>query len=171
MLSNKLLGRGDLQNVRAMYKEMLESQHRRIYVCAGTGCVASGSLEIYAEFERLLSERRLPYVVKLEKEAGENTIALKKNSCPGFCQKGPLVRIDPEGWMYTKVRPEDCAEILEKSPTALALAKRSFNTDTAHIAGISALGLQAVSLFYGTEESQEGVRAFQEKRKPRFRER
>ena len=55
MLSNKLLGRGDLQNVRAMYKEMLESQHRRIYVCAGTGCVASGSLEIYAEFERLLS--------------------------------------------------------------------------------------------------------------------
>ena len=64
-----------------------------------------------------------------------------------------------------------CAEILEKSPTALALAKRSFNADTAHIAGISALGLQAVSLFYGTEESQEGVRAFQEKRKPRFRER
>jgi 2-ketocyclohexanecarboxyl-CoA hydrolase len=31
------------------------------------------------------------------------------------------------------------------------------------------LGLQAVSLFYGTEESQEGVRAFQEKRKPKFR--
>ena len=47
---------------------------------------------------------------------------------------------------------------------ALALAKRSFNADTAHIAGISALGLQAVSLFYGTEESKEGVRAFQEKR-------
>ena len=115
MLSNKLLGRGDLQNVRAMYKELLDSQRRRIYVCAGTGCVAGGSLDIYAEFERLLTERRLPYVVKLEKEAGENTIALKKNSCPGFCQKGPLVRIDPEGWMYTKVRPEDCAEILEKT--------------------------------------------------------
>ncbi|HOB62114.1 MAG TPA: enoyl-CoA hydratase-related protein [Candidatus Competibacteraceae bacterium] len=63
-----------------------------------------------------------------------------------------------------------CLEILEKSPTALALAKRSFNADTAHIAGISALGLQAVSLFYGTAESQEGVRAFQEKRKPKFRD-
>jgi len=62
-----------------------------------------------------------------------------------------------------------CAEILEKSPTALELAKRSFNADTAHIAGISSLGLKAVSLFYGTEESQEGVRAFQEKRKPNFR--
>ena len=44
-----------------------------------------------------------------------------------------------------------------------------FNADTAHIAGISSLGLKAVSLFYGTEESQEGVRAFQEKRKPNFR--
>jgi 2-ketocyclohexanecarboxyl-CoA hydrolase len=62
-----------------------------------------------------------------------------------------------------------CAEILEKSPTALELAKRSFNADTAHIAGLSSLGLKAVSLFYGTEESQEGVRAFQEKRKPKFR--
>ncbi|MFZ1859390.1 MAG: 1,4-dihydroxy-2-naphthoyl-CoA synthase, partial [Candidatus Competibacter sp.] len=42
--------------------------------------------------------------------------------------------------------------------------------DTAHFAGLASLGLKAVSLFYGTEESQEGVRAFQEKRKPKFRE-
>ncbi len=62
-----------------------------------------------------------------------------------------------------------CDEILEKSPTAIALAKRSFNADTASIAGIAGLGLQAVSLFYQTEESKEGVAAFKEKRKPRFR--
>lgn len=61
-----------------------------------------------------------------------------------------------------------CREILEKSPTALAIAKRSFNADTAHIGGLSALGMQSVKLFYGTEESQEGVRAFQEKREPDF---
>ncbi len=62
-----------------------------------------------------------------------------------------------------------CAEILELSPTALAIAKRSFNADTAHIAGLSALGLQAVKLFYDTEEAREGVRAFREKRRPEFR--
>ncbi len=61
-----------------------------------------------------------------------------------------------------------CAEILALSPTALAIAKRSFNADTAHIAGLSAMGLHEVSLFYQTEESREGVRAFQEKRPPDF---
>jgi 2-ketocyclohexanecarboxyl-CoA hydrolase len=63
-----------------------------------------------------------------------------------------------------------CQEILQKSPTALAIAKRSFNADTAHIGGLSSMGMQMVKLFYGTQESQEGVRAFQEKRPPDFRE-
>jgi len=62
-----------------------------------------------------------------------------------------------------------CAEIMEKSPTALAIAKRSFNADTEHIRGIGSLGLQALSLYYNTDESREGVKAFLEKRKPDFR--
>jgi 2-ketocyclohexanecarboxyl-CoA hydrolase len=62
-----------------------------------------------------------------------------------------------------------CASILEKSPTALAIAKRSFNADSENIKGISMLGIQALALYYDTEESKEGVRAFNEKRKPEFR--
>jgi 2-ketocyclohexanecarboxyl-CoA hydrolase len=62
-----------------------------------------------------------------------------------------------------------CDEILEKSPTAIAIAKQSFNADTDHIRGIAAQGMQTLSLFYATEESKEGVRAFNEKRKPEFR--
>jgi len=60
-------------------------------------------------------------------------------------------------------------EIVEKSPTAIAIAKRSFNASTDHIRGIGSLGLQALSLYYDTDESREGVRAFLEKRKPDFR--
>src|SRR5438105_13092796 len=63
-----------------------------------------------------------------------------------------------------------CAEIREKSPTALAIAKRSFNADSENLRAIGALGFEALALFYGTEESKEGGRAFREKRPPRFRD-
>jgi 2-ketocyclohexanecarboxyl-CoA hydrolase len=62
-----------------------------------------------------------------------------------------------------------CAELLEKSPTALAIAKRSFNADTESIRGISSMGMQALTLYYDTPESKEGGDAFREKRKPDFR--
>jgi 2-ketocyclohexanecarboxyl-CoA hydrolase len=62
-----------------------------------------------------------------------------------------------------------CAELLERSPTAIAIAKKSFNAATEHIRGVSAMGMQALSLYYATEEAQEGTKAFVEKRKPEFR--
>ena len=74
----------------------------------------------------------------------------------------PLAQLDEEVQMW-------CAEILEKSPTAIAIAKKSFNAGTEHIRGIGALGMQALSLFYQSGESREGVNAFNEKRKPDFR--
>jgi 2-ketocyclohexanecarboxyl-CoA hydrolase len=58
---------------------------------------------------------------------------------------------------------------MERSPTAIAIAKRSFNADTESIRGIGGMGMQALSMYYESEESKEGVRAFNEKRKPDFR--
>ena len=62
-----------------------------------------------------------------------------------------------------------CAEIMEKSPTAIALAKASINADSESIGGISAVGFQAVRLYLDTDESREGGDAFREKRPPDFR--
>ncbi|MFT6559710.1 2-ketocyclohexanecarboxyl-CoA hydrolase [Sneathiella sp.] len=62
-----------------------------------------------------------------------------------------------------------CAEILEKSPTAISIAKKSFNLDSENIRAISGMGMQALKLYYETDESREGVNAFNEKRKPDFR--
>lgn len=62
-----------------------------------------------------------------------------------------------------------CREIVEKSPTALAIAKQSFNADSESIRAIGGLGFQSLALFYDTDESKEGVQAFLEKRPPRFR--
>lgn len=62
-----------------------------------------------------------------------------------------------------------CAEIEALSPTAISIAKKSFNLDSESIRGISGLGMQALALYYETDESREGVNAFVEKRKPDFR--
>jgi 2-ketocyclohexanecarboxyl-CoA hydrolase len=62
-----------------------------------------------------------------------------------------------------------CAEIMERSPTAIAIAKRSFNADTESIRGIGSMGMQSLKMYYQSEESKEGVRAFNEKRRPDFR--
>jgi naphthoate synthase len=63
-----------------------------------------------------------------------------------------------------------CRELLEKSPTALRLAKESFNADTEHISGITSLGFSALELYYQSPEAMEGRNAFLEKRPPRFRD-
>jgi dihydroxynaphthoic acid synthetase len=59
-------------------------------------------------------------------------------------------------------------ELLQKAPTSLACLKASFNADTDHVAGITAMARHAVSLYYHTEESHEGVQAFLDKRPPDF---
>lgn len=107
--------REDLKKIRSLYKKSLDAQNKKILVCAGTGCVAGGSLNIYAEFKRLLEEKGLPCGVCLEKEPHEDSVGLKRSGCHGFCEMGPLVRIEPQGWLYIKVKPEDCAEIVETS--------------------------------------------------------
>jgi 2-ketocyclohexanecarboxyl-CoA hydrolase len=61
------------------------------------------------------------------------------------------------------------AKIVAMSPTALKIAKQSFNSETEHIRSTSALGITAVTLYYGSEEAMEGKRAFAERRKPDFR--
>jgi NADH-quinone oxidoreductase subunit F len=42
-------------------------------------------------------------------------VGMKKSGCHGFCEMGALVRIEPQGWLYTKVKTEDCEEIVERT--------------------------------------------------------
>lgn len=80
--------------------------------------------------------------------------------------------------LVNKVVPDDeldaevdrwCEELKLRSPTALAIAKRSFNADSENIRGIASLGFQAVALYYDTDEAKEGGAALREKRAPKFR--
>jgi 2-ketocyclohexanecarboxyl-CoA hydrolase len=60
------------------------------------------------------------------------------------------------------------ARIRTMSPTAIKLAKQSFNTDSESIRAVSAFAISAVAMYYGTDEALEGKNAFVEGRKPDF---
>jgi dihydroxynaphthoic acid synthetase len=62
-----------------------------------------------------------------------------------------------------------CAELLDKSPTALALAKQSFNIDSEPRAGVAQFAHTALGLYYQTDEAMEGRNAFVEKRPVDFK--
>ncbi len=87
---------------------------RRVVICAGTGCVAGGAPRVYRAFAEGLAERGLGGRAELElREEGAERVGLGKSGCQGFCQMGPLVTIEPEGYLYVKVKADDVAEIIQ----------------------------------------------------------
>jgi NADH-quinone oxidoreductase subunit F len=87
--------------------ERKQSRHRReVLVCCGTGCLANGSAAVAEAFAAELAERRL------DAKVGTFT---KRTGCHGFCERGPLVVVNPEGVLYTQVKPKDVAEICDKT--------------------------------------------------------
>ena len=110
--------RDDLIALRNECRQVMDAEKSKIYVCAGTGCISSGSLDVYDRFVEVLRGRNIPCVVELDKEPHEHGTSIKKSGCLGLCELGPLVRIEPYGYLYTKVHPSDCEEIVEKTVLA-----------------------------------------------------
>ena len=103
-------------------KRALEAQHRQVLICAGTGCIAGGSLNIYDRLKEACEKLGVQVQVSLLHEDGEvespskgKELHLKKSGCHGFCEMGPLLQIEPDGILYTHVQVEDCEEIIEKT--------------------------------------------------------
>lgn len=105
----------EFQKAKEQFIHSLQKQSKKILVCSGTGCVAAGSVSVYERLKEVIEEKSLPCSVALEEDPHDDYIGLKKCGCHGLCEVGPLIRIDPDGYFYTKVKPEDVEEILEKS--------------------------------------------------------
>ena len=110
-----LKSRQDLAVYRESAQAAYAAQTKKIIICAGTGCVAGGSLKVYNRLKSLMETENIPVEITLEAEPHEHAIGLKKSGCHGFCEMGPLLRIDPQGWLYTRVHIEDCEEIVQKT--------------------------------------------------------
>ena len=80
---------------------------------------------------------------------------------------GMVNRVVAADHLHEEVRAY-AQEILALSPTALRFLKQSFNAESEHLAGQAALAFSGLHEFAGSEEAQEGVRAFNDKRSPDF---
>ena len=103
-----------------------------------------------------------------EKRAREIWFLCRRYSAAEAFQMGLVNKVVPAEQLDAEVETW-CREILALSPTAIAIAKRSFNADSENIRGIGSLGFEALALYYGTAEAKEGTAAFLEKRRPDFR--
>lgn len=102
----------NLEQVSQEYAKMHDSVKRRLIVCAGTGCIANGSLKLYEELLKEIQKAGIDVAVELKAEDTREKTLLSKSGCQGFCQMGPLLSIEPDGILYCHVKASDAAEIV-----------------------------------------------------------
>ncbi|MFV2072897.1 MAG: NADH-ubiquinone oxidoreductase-F iron-sulfur binding region domain-containing protein [Thermoanaerobaculales bacterium] len=92
--------------LRRQAEEASGSCENKILVCCGTGCLASGAAKVAEAFAGEVAKRSMDESVGL---------LVKSTGCHGFCERGPLVALQPSGILYTKVKPAQVGEIVEKT--------------------------------------------------------
>ena len=115
---NKVKSYEELQNLYHEYSKKLEMRtpsrdqelaaenkrcKRHITVCGGTGCQSSDSPKI---IENLKAE--------IEKAGLSDDVEVSVTGCFGFCEKGPIVHINPDNTFYIEVTPADAPEIVSE---------------------------------------------------------
>ena len=74
-----------------------------LLVCAGTGCVSNHSFKVKDALQNELIKRGL-----------DQEIQVVTTGCNGFCERGPIVVVQPEGIFYQKLKEEDVPYLVEE---------------------------------------------------------
>jgi NADH-quinone oxidoreductase subunit F len=93
-----------LNRLRETLVDAVKPDMPYVSICGGTGCLACGSQPVVNQFKRLIAERGL-----------EGKCLLKTTGCHGFCERGPVVVIHPQGIFYQQMKPADVEEVIEKT--------------------------------------------------------
>lgn len=101
----KLENREALAALRNSLKAGLADNKRKLVsLCAGSGCGAYGTARVH---QKLMDE--------LKAHDLDQQVEVKLSGCHGFCEKGPIMVIHPEGIFYSELKEEHVAEIVEKT--------------------------------------------------------
>ena len=95
----------DIKKEQEKAKEIIKKQGMKILVCASTGCLANGALDLIEKFKELGADADV-----LTKE---DKMSVIPTGCIGFCEQGCLVVIPDRKLTYVHVKKEDVKEIYE----------------------------------------------------------
>ncbi|WP_028308063.1 NuoF family protein [Desulfitibacter alkalitolerans] len=91
------------QHVDVVKEGVFPKERMNLLVCAGTGCVASDSEKVI---------KNLKIVIKARGQADQ--VSVVKTGCFGFCEQGPIVKVEPDNVFYVRVGPKDAKEIVDE---------------------------------------------------------
>lgn len=80
-----------------------EETNKNILVCGGTGCLASDSDKVIKNLGAILKAKGL-----------SEQVQVIRTGCFGFCEQGPIIKIEPDNVFYVRVKPKDAKEIIEQ---------------------------------------------------------
>ncbi|MCK4674073.1 NADH-quinone oxidoreductase subunit NuoF [candidate division WOR-3 bacterium] len=84
-------------------KEVNREFRLDLLVCAGTGCVANHSYEIKEELEKEINRHGL-----------QKEVRVITTGCNGFCERGPIVVVQPDGIFYQRLTKKDVPYLVEE---------------------------------------------------------
>jgi len=108
----------ELDKIRKSILAGYNSSRSCITICKGTGCSASGAAAVVGAFREEIKRQKL-----------ETKIDIRTTGCHGFCERGPLVVIYPEGIFYQRVSTEDVAEIVSQTAILGRIIERLLYVD------------------------------------------
>ncbi len=100
----KLTSPADLENLRKGVLAKIDPSRPCVSVCGGTGCHGLGNRDLVESFR-----------AEIEKQGLSAQVRLMTTGCPGLCERGPIVVIEPDGICYTQVTIGDISEIIERT--------------------------------------------------------
>ncbi len=93
-----------LEELKAEILDSRKDQKTCITVCGGTGCHAYGCLQIADAFRDEVKKQKL-----------KATVEVRTTGCHGFCERGPITVIQPDGIFYQRLKLEDVEEVVTET--------------------------------------------------------
>ena len=108
----------ELEKIREEISESRKKRKTCITVCGGTGCHAYGCLKVAQAFKDEIKNQGL-----------QDSVDVRTTGCHGFCERGPIVVIQPKGVFYQKIKLEDIKEVIAETIVGKKIIDRLLYVD------------------------------------------